>query len=152
MEQNHPESLCGADCSECPSLEQCSGCAKTDGHPFGGKCVAAECIRCSGKAGYEAYRQKTVQEFNDLHVPGMPEVTKLAELAGSFVNLEYPLPGGRSVRLLDDTRIYLGYQLEGAGEGRCFGLVADETYLLVCAYGYDGSDPEILVYRKRSEA
>jgi len=74
------------------------------------------------------------------------------ELAGSFVNLEYPVTEGRTVRLLDDRRIYLGFQLEKPGTDRCFGLVADEKYLLVCEYGFEGSDPEILVYRRRKEA
>ena len=26
----------------------CNGCVKTDGHPFGGKCIAAECIKRGG--------------------------------------------------------------------------------------------------------
>ena len=44
----------------------------------------------------------------------------------------------------------LGNQLESlSGSSRCFGLAADEAYLLVCAYGQGGSDPEIIAYQKR---
>ena len=43
------ESICGMDCcSECSRKEDCGGCRKTDGHPFGGTCVAAESIRQGG--------------------------------------------------------------------------------------------------------
>ena len=38
------------------------------------------------------------------------------------------------------------------GSGRCYGLTADENYLLVCEYGENGSDPEIVVYRRRRKA
>ena len=53
------------------------------------------------------------------------------------------------VKLLDDKKIYLGYQLEKINEDRCYGLAADEKYLLVCEYGCNGADPEIIVFKKR---
>ncbi len=46
-------SICGVDCcEECSRKAQCGGCVKTDGHPFGGQCVAAECIK---RGGFEAF-------------------------------------------------------------------------------------------------
>jgi len=143
------DSICGINCDECRMKENCKGCAATQGKPFGGACVAAECIKRCGKCGYEAYKAKTISELNALNVLDMPKVTTLVELSGAFVNLEYPLPNGQKVKLLDDTRIYLGYQLEKGDTGRCFGLIADEQYLLVCEYGCEGAKPEILVYQKR---
>ena len=65
------------------------------------------------------------------------------------MNLEYTLPNGAKVKLLDDTKIYLGYQLEKENSDWCYGLVADSEYLLLCEYGCNGSDPEIIVYKKR---
>jgi len=32
-------------------------------------------------------------------------------------------------------------------DGRCFGLAADEATLMVCSYGANGTDPELLLYR-----
>ena len=40
------------------------------------------------------------------------------------------------------------YQVEKANSDRCFGLAADNDYLLVCEYGCNGANPEIIVYKK----
>lgn len=80
----------------------------------------------------------------------MPAVTELYPLSGAYVNLEYPLSDGKKIKLLDDTKIYLGCQLEKPSDDRCYGLVADNSYLLVCEYGCSGADPEIVLYKKRS--
>ena len=78
----------------------------------------------------------------------MPEVTDLNALRGSFINLEYILPSGQTVKVWDDDRIYLGNQLCKKGSNRCYGLAADEKYLLVCEYGDLGADPEIIVLKR----
>lgn len=70
---------------------------------------------------------------------------------GSFVNLEYQLPGGQKVKFWDDTRVYLGNQLPKIGTDRCYGLTADENYLLVCEYGENGADAKVVTYRRRKE-
>ena len=70
-------------------------------------------------------------------------------LNGFYVNLEYPLPNGGTVKLLNDADIYWGNQIERPGNDRCYGIVGDDRHLLVCEYGCNGSDPEILVYQKR---
>ena len=80
----------------------------------------------------------------------MPPVTELSQLCGAYVNLEYTLSNGQKVKFLDDRNIYLGYQLEKIDSDRCYGLVADDEYLLVCEYGCNGADPEIIVYKKRN--
>ncbi len=42
-------SICGLDCcGECNKKNDCGGCVKTDRHPFGGTCVAAECVKREG--------------------------------------------------------------------------------------------------------
>ena len=79
----------------------------------------------------------------------MPTITNLDQLNGAYVNLEYTLPNGEKMKLLDDTKIYLGYQVEKVNSDRCYGLVADNEYLLVCEYGCNGAEPEIIVYKKR---
>lgn len=62
---------------------------------------------------------------------------------------KYPLPNGQSVRLLEDNNVYLGNQIEISGSDRCYGVVADEAYVLVCEYGCGGEKPQIILYKKR---
>ena len=80
----------------------------------------------------------------------LPKVENLNVLPGSFVNLEYRLPNGQMVKFLDDNATYLGSQLECAfGGDRCFGIVANMDFLLVCTYEENGENPELVVYKKR---
>ena len=99
---------------------------------------------------FEAFKQQLIREINDLSIEGMPRVEKLYPLVGKTVNLEYLLPGGGKARFLDDRTTYLGNQLEPEfGGDRCFGVLAGMDLLLVCTYGKDGADPELLLYKKR---
>ncbi len=80
----------------------------------------------------------------------MPKVENLNALVGKYVNLEYRLPNGEKVRFLDDRTTYLGNQLESLfGGGRCFGVLANMEFILVCTYEADGADPELVLYKKR---
>lgn len=139
--------ICGIDCSECPSYGTCKGCVETDGQPFGGECiVAAYCQK--GASALCEFKKSLIAAFNALNIEDMEEVTDLNALVGQYVNLEYPLPSGQKVKFWDDRRIYLGNQLCKKNSDRCYGLVADEKYLLVCEYGEGGSDPEIVTYKR----
>ena len=103
-----------------------------------------------GDEGFERFQQQLMAEFNALGIDGMPEVTGLNVLSGSYINLEYTLPSGEKVKLLNDNATYLGNQLPCLyGGSRCFGLAANMQFLLVCTYGPLGEDPELVVYRKR---
>ena len=91
-----------------------------------------------------------IEEINELHVEGMPKVESLNALVGRFVNLEYRLPNGKQVKFLDDQTTYLGNQLESEfGGDRCFGVLANMDFILVCTYEAGGENPELLVYKKR---
>ena len=104
----------------------------------------------SDKGKFEAFKKTLVDEINALRIEGMPKVTKLSALVGQYVNLEYPLPTGAKVRFLNDETTYLGTQLESeAEEGRCFGVVANADFILICTYGQDGVDPKLVLYRSR---
>ena len=104
----------------------------------------------SDNGEFEAFKQKLIGEINDLHVEGLPKVEKLNALVGSYVNLEYKLPGGMKVKFLDDATTYLGNQLESElGGGRCFGVLANMDFILVCTYAEGGADPELVLYKKR---
>ena len=144
------ESICGADCAVCTFKEGCRGCKATCGRPFGGACVAAEYIKLGGMEKYREFKQILLEEVNALlRVNELPAADALCELPGAFVNLSYPLPNGRTEKLLDDKNIYLGTQIEFADRGVCYGVVADTTFILICSYSVDGSEPELVAYRKR---
>lgn len=99
---------------------------------------------------FEELKKQLVDEINALGIEGMPKLERLNALVGSYVNLAYPLPGGGTARFLNDGATYLGNQLEsGSGDGRCFGVLANVDFILVCTYGEGGSDPELLLYKKR---
>ena len=121
----------------------------TNGRPFHNECVTAECYKAGGEECFLTYKNKLIEESNALGMEGMPTITDLCALNGAFVNLEYPLPNRKKIKLLEDSKIYLGYQVEKTGSDRCYGLVADREHLLVCEYGSNGDNPEIVVYKKR---
>ena len=109
---------------------------------------AAECIKEKGYEAFPALKQALVAEINALGIPHL-HVEDLHLLLGQYVNLEYSLPSGQKVKLLADDNVYLGAQVEVPGSERCYGVAADDTYLLVCEYGCGGSDPCIVLYRRR---
>ncbi len=103
-----------------------------------------------GDSKFEAFKKQLVDEINNLGVREMPKVDKLNALVGAYVNLSYPLPGGMNAKFLDDGKTYLGTQLEtGKGDGRCFGVLACEEFILVCTYAEGGENPELLLYKRR---
>lgn len=104
----------------------------------------------SDQGKFEAFKKQLIREINDLHIEGMPAVEKLNALVGQYVNMEYLLPNGKKVKFLDDQKTYLGNQLESSSGGeRCFGILANMDFIMVSTYGAEGSDPELLLYRKR---
>lgn len=143
------KTICKTDCAGCGLKERCKGCAETNGSPFGGECVTAECYKAGGENCFMEYKKRLIEEFNALGIADMPPITTLCPLIGSYVNLEYTLPNGEKIKLLDDSNIYLGYQVEKYDSDRCYGLVADSRHLLVCEYGCNGANPEIIIYKKR---
>lgn len=52
-------------------------------------------------------KAKIIEEFNSLGIEGL-HLTDLNLLNGSYINLEYTLPNGQKVKLLEDDKMYLG--------------------------------------------
>lgn len=104
----------------------------------------------SDNGEFEQFKQQLIKEINALQIEGMPKVESLNALVGSFVNLEYPLPSGIKTKFLDDGTTYLGTQLECEfGGERCFGVVASMDFILICTYGAEGKNPELVLYKSR---
>ena len=104
----------------------------------------------NGAEAFASFKKQLMDEINALRIEGMPKVEQLFALVGGYVNLEYPLPNGKTVKFLDDSATYLGNQLESKLEsGRCFGIVANAHFILICTYEEKGANPELVVYKKR---
>lgn len=103
-----------------------------------------------GAERFEEFKSRLIEEINSLRVDGMPKVEKLNALVGGYVNLEYRLPNGKTVKFLDDNATYLGNRLESElGGERCFGIVANMDFILISTYEADGKNPELVIYKKR---
>lgn len=140
-------SICGIDCPACELGGACAGCAETGGRPFGADCVLAPHCR-EGETALLEWKERLIAAFNGLHIPDMEEVTDLNPLKGSFINLAYPLPSGQTVRFWDDDKIYLGNQIHKRNSDRCYGIAADDAYLMVSEYGCGGADAEVVVWKR----
>ena len=103
-----------------------------------------------GKEKLEEFKRQLINELNTLlDIEELPHVENLSVLPGEFVNMEYTLPNGEKVKFLDDKQTYLASQLESATGERCFGIVANMDFLLVCTYEESGENPELVIYKKR---
>ncbi|MDO4462353.1 MAG: zinc ribbon domain-containing protein [Bacteroidia bacterium] len=87
-----------------------------------------------------------IEEVNALGIPGV-KVDNLFVLQGSFINQPYII-NGNEVKLLDDSETYWGTQIKKSDE-QCYGIACCDEYILVSEYGKDGSDPKVVVLKKR---
>lgn len=103
-----------------------------------------------GNKAFEQFKKTLIDEINALNIEGMPKLEKLNALVGSYINPEYRLPNGRTVKFLDNNATYLGNQLECKfGGNRCFGIAANMEFILICTYEGNGENPELIIYKKR---
>ena len=84
---------------------------------------------------------KNLAESNFLPIEGLPKIDHQNVLSGSFINLEYRIPNGSIIQFLDDHATYLDNQLPCEfGGHRCFDIVANMNFLLVCTYDKNGKN------------
>ena len=103
-----------------------------------------------GAEKFEEFIKQLIEEINALNIDGMPKLEKLNALVGGYINMEYRLPNGKTVKFLDDGATYLGNQLECEfDDSVCFGIAANMDFILVCSYGENGENPELIIYKKR---
>ena len=77
---------------------------------------------------------------------GRTKITAKYELPFLFCRLKR----SPKVKLLDDNVTYLGNQLESEfGGDRCFGILANMDFIMVCTYEAEGANPELVLYKKR---
>ena len=146
------ESICGTNCNECKLYnKKCNGCNNTKGCPFGKKCFIYNYIDIGGKESFIEFKNKLIDEINSLNIEGMSKIKDLFPLNGSLINMEYKLPNGTKTTFLHDDEIYLGNQVEFKDPKikKCFGIVANMNFILICEYEENGLNPEIILYKKR---
>ena len=103
-----------------------------------------------GEDVFLQFISKLIQEINDLHIDGMPTLESIHPLNGSFVNIAYRLPNGNYVKFLDNDVTYLGKELPSVyDDSICFGILCNMEFILICTYGPNGSNPELIMYKKR---
>ena len=91
-------------------------------------------------------KAKFIEEVNALGIPGL-HTDNLYVLQGAFINQAYNI-NGNEVKLLDDNASYWGNQMM-KNEDRCYGIACDAKFILVSAYGREGAEPEIVIFKKR---
>lgn len=87
-----------------------------------------------------------IDEVNALGIKDL-HITNLYVLQGSFINQPYNF-NGNIIKLFDDNASYWGNQVQKA-DGRCYGIACDPKYIIVSEYGKDGSDPDIVILKRR---
>ncbi len=139
-----------------------------------GLCCGQKSCKNHGQVFYGGCElmRRIVDEVNSLDIDGLDKIDSLNLLVGSDINIGFTLPSGQKVKFWDDNRVYFGTQVEKRQNRACgnnnsgctarqdscrtgdnagrryFGLVADEKYLLICEYGENGSDAEIILFMK----
>lgn len=120
---------------------------------FWKKCWIAKYIEVGGKESFESIKKELINEFNSLNIEGMSKIEDLYSLHGEIVNMEYLLPNNEHIKLLNDNETYLGNEVEclfnDEDMKKHFGILANMNFLLVCEYGENESNPEIIIYKKR---
>lgn len=89
-----------------------------------------------------------LNEIKQLGIKEFEKINSLNLLDGSYLNLEVELPNGVKAKLLDDNKKYYANQIDIENSDKCYGVAADENFLVVYKYGYNGANAE-LVQMKR---
>ncbi len=100
-----------------------------------------------GHSEYLNIKNKLVEEVNNLKINHL-HIDDLNLLPGNYINLEYPLENGSKIKLLNDKDVYLGNQVEIPNDEKCYGIATNGKIIVISRYGCNGSNPELVLYRK----
>lgn len=134
-----------ARCEKCSLKNSCF--AKGE---FVGSCIAEKYLSMGGNKYYSEFKSKLVSEINFyLKAEKIPEISELFEIPGEYINLKYPLESGEKTAFLRNDTVFFGNRIEFADLGVCFGAESFAGFILICSCGRDGSDPELILYKRR---
>lgn len=93
-------------------------------------------------------KEKLLAKIKALGIKEFESLTSLNLLDGSYLNLEVELPNGIKTKLLDDNKKYYANQVDIAGSDKCYGVAADENFIVVYRYGCEGKDAELIQIKR----
>ena len=93
-------------------------------------------------------QEQLLAEIKKLGIKEFEKINSLNLLDGSYLNLEVELPNGTKAKLLDDNKKYYANQVDIACSDKCYGVAADEDFIIVYRYGCDGADAELVQIKK----
>ncbi|MGN0522428.1 MAG: hypothetical protein ACI4IQ_07310 [Eubacterium sp.] len=97
-------------------------------------------------------KNKILEEIKNLGIKEFESLNSLNLLDGSYLNLEVPLPNGNKTKLLNDDKKYYANQIDIAGTDRCYGVAADDRFIVVYKYGCEGANAELVLIKQISVA
>lgn len=140
--------LCDKECCEkCSRFKECGWCESCNGHPLKGYCFFYKLIKEKGYDGYLILKKELIEKINNLKIEHL-HIDDLNLLLGNYINLEYTLENGSKIKLLNDNDIYLGNQVELPNDEKCYGIATNSKIIVISKYGCNGSNPELILYRK----
>lgn len=93
-------------------------------------------------------KEHLLNEIKKLDIKEFEKINSLNLLDGSYLNLEVELPSGAKVKLLDEDKKYYANQIDIDGSDKCYGVAADENYIVVYRYGCGGADAELILIKR----
>ena len=77
----------------------------------------------------------------------MKKPSSVKQLRGKYTKIDIPFFG--ATNLFGTVYSHDKKLIEKLNSERCYGVVANEDVVLVCEYGCNGSNPEIVLYKRR---
>lgn len=92
--------------------------------------------------------EKLLNQIKNLGIKEFEDLKSLNMLDGSYLNLEVELPNGQKIKLLDDNKKYYANQKDIENSDKCYGVAADENFIIVYKYGSNGENAELVLLKK----
>ena len=93
-------------------------------------------------------KEHLLTEIQKLGIKEFDKLNSLNLLDGSYLNLEVELPNGIKAKLLDNNKKYYANQIDIENSDKCYGVAADEDFIIVYKYGCDGADAELIQIKR----
>ncbi|MDE6863121.1 MAG: hypothetical protein K2J41_01900 [Eubacterium sp.] len=93
-------------------------------------------------------KNNLLNEIQKLGIKEFEKINSLNLLDGSYLNLEVELPSGIKAKLLDDNKKYYANQIDIENSDKCYGVAADENFIVVYKYGCNGADVELVQIKR----
>ena len=105
---------------------------------------------CAPHMATDGFTEEQARAYLKQMLPTLDYWKRYEELGDGGQFEAFRLPSGAEVKFLDDNTTYLGNQLEPEfGGDRCFGVLANMDFILICTYEAEGANPELVLYKKR---